>query len=32
MELEFNTLGNSDCSKPQDIVSEEAVPKLSYKE
>ena len=24
MELEFNILGNSDCSKPQDIVLEEA--------
>ena len=31
-ELEFNILGNSDCSKPQDIVLEEAVPELSYKE
>ena len=32
MELEFNILGNSDCSKPQDIVLEEAVPELFYKE
>ena len=32
MELEFNILGNSDCSKPYNIVLEEAVPELSYKE
>ena len=32
MELEFNILGNGDCSKPQDNVLEEAVPELSYKE
>ena len=25
MELEFNILGNSDCSKPQDIVLEEGI-------
>ena len=32
MELEFNILGNSDCSKPYDIVLEEAIPEISYKE
>ena len=32
MELELNILGNSDCSKPYDIVLEEAVPELSCKE
>ena len=32
MELEFNILGNSDCSKLQDIVLEEVVPELFYKE
>ena len=32
MELEFNIIGNSDYSKPWDIVLEEAVPELSYKE
>ena len=32
MELELNILGNSDCSKQQDIVLEKDVPELSYKE
>ena len=32
MEFEFNILGNSDSSKPQDIVLEEATPEISYKE
>ena len=32
MELEFNILGNIDCSKPKDIVLENAVPDLSHKE
>ena len=32
MELEFNILGKSDCSKPQDIMLEKAIPELSYKE
>ena len=32
MELEFNILGNSDCSKPYYIAIEEAIPELSYKE
>ena len=32
MELEFNILGNRDCSKPYDIVLEEAIPEISYKE
>ena len=30
MELEFKILGNRDCSKPQDIVLEEAVDKLQH--
>ena len=32
MEIEFNILGNSDCSKPYGIVLEEAIPELFYKE
>ena len=32
MELEFNILGNSDCSEPKNIVLEQVVPELSYKE
>ena len=33
MELEFNILGNSDdCSKPQDIILDKAVPELSDNE
>ena len=32
MKLEFNILGNCDCSKPYDFLLEEAVPELSYKE
>ena len=31
MELEFNILGNSDCSKPH-YIALEVVPELSYKE
>ena len=32
MDLEFNILGNSDCSKPYYIALEKAVLELSYKE
>ena len=32
MKPEFNILGNSDYSKPQDIILQEVVPELSYKE
>ena len=32
MELESNILGNSDCSKPQDNVLEEAILEVSYEE
>ena len=32
MELEFDMLGNSDCSKPWDIVLEEVIPELICKE
>ena len=32
MGLEFNILGNGDCSKAYDTVLEEAIPELSYKE
>ena len=32
MELEFNILGSSDYSKPQNIVLEGAIPELSCKE